>query len=957
MSYRIYTYADPYRINQTDFWQEIKSYPQLCASRTLTRGLLSVMGEKDIETLVCPIDSIVNDRIFVDWAKNIRRRIQQHSKLGKVYSHWHETKMSDSYYEAFEHNKSAMLDSIRLFIELGISSDSLDTRHVNMEHRVFCYLLKLFEKDPLFTLPEMPSRKGIKDILSQQAAKEKEDKVAYYDKIQKSDSRSAKKEISLLNKMIAGMQSWDGSHIVIHGIHQFTPLQLRFITYMEKLGIEIIFLYNYLPQFKEIYSSWNFIYQQFDASIHHDERIKSYKPDAQFQKPGNAIATNMGLVCEENVSSGDSRIRSNYESYKGEKVLSFDNVSEYAGYVSDLFLEAEKELIDAYPARHQVFGERPSTALVLSRMDDVIYTANKEVDELLQVYHPEYSRNRHFLAYPIGQFFAALYELWNSEKREIDIDYNLLRECVNSGILQNDDSGQLLKTLMNVEPIINNISSYSQFVTIFSNYIKAYKQVCSSHNGSIAFQLKPLNIFSSSKVTESEVNSLYNAVIEINKTAKDLFGNADQNNMIAFNRHFQRLHDFIKKKQSNLANVEEKELIRKLMERLDSISFDSNESGTIDDLKDGLYYFLKQKEEPVPDWFVKNFEQIDGDVLLSKNQNSPGREKVYHFACVSDLDMNRSVNDLLPWPLSDMFIEKAYIPKDIPFQVYYASLCEHSNFLRYALFYGLYFSQCDTKISFVKRYGTETTDYYGILKLIGLGKEDAAKLTTPEEYPAVTKQKAPKVESIKYERNQMATMMLCPFRFFLDYVMNPNPTYSGEFLLQKYYMNLIVENSWRQLKEMSSLSAKHQLSTVIDQQAKLLDEYFPFISETERIDIKKQAENYIMSSSKIFNGTFDYNQSHMDLRRTFIKAKFFDDLQDLPGKHKYPIFEGLSSIEEGKKTHSVHSVPQKEDKKLTASVLDYLNETEENIKQVGSWCMYCPDKDICLESYAEDREE
>ena len=38
MSYRIYTYADPYRINQTDFWQEIKSYPQLCASRTLTRG-------------------------------------------------------------------------------------------------------------------------------------------------------------------------------------------------------------------------------------------------------------------------------------------------------------------------------------------------------------------------------------------------------------------------------------------------------------------------------------------------------------------------------------------------------------------------------------------------------------------------------------------------------------------------------------------------------------------------------------------------------------------------------------------------------------------------------------------------------------------------------------------------------------------------------------------------------
>ena len=52
-------------------------------------------------------------------------------------------------------------------------------------------------------------------------------------------------------------------------------------------------------------------------------------------------------------------------------------------------------------------------------MEDAIYTANKDVDTLLQVYHPEYARNRHFLAYPIGQFFIALYSLWNVEKKEI----------------------------------------------------------------------------------------------------------------------------------------------------------------------------------------------------------------------------------------------------------------------------------------------------------------------------------------------------------------------------------------------------------------------------------------------------------------------------------------------------------------------------------------------------------
>ena len=55
MAYKIYTYADPYRIRETDFWNgnvdHIKDYPQLCASRTLVNGLISVM-RKDIESLL-----------------------------------------------------------------------------------------------------------------------------------------------------------------------------------------------------------------------------------------------------------------------------------------------------------------------------------------------------------------------------------------------------------------------------------------------------------------------------------------------------------------------------------------------------------------------------------------------------------------------------------------------------------------------------------------------------------------------------------------------------------------------------------------------------------------------------------------------------------------------------------------------------------------------------------------
>mgnify|MGYP006922446510 CR=1 FL=1 len=43
-----------------------------------------------------------------------------------------------------------------------------------------------------------------------------------------------------------------------------------------------------------------------------------------------------------------------------------------------------------------------------------------------------------------------------------------------------------------------------------------------------------------------------------------------------------------------------------------------------------MFIALSEKaiEPPASDWFVENFEQIDGDVLNSKSQNKPGFKKV-----------------------------------------------------------------------------------------------------------------------------------------------------------------------------------------------------------------------------------------------------------------------------------------------------------------------------------------
>jgi hypothetical protein len=113
---------------------------------------------------------------------------------------------------------------------------------------------------------------------------------------------------------------------------------------LDKLGVEVIFVHNYVPEYKEVYSSWSYIYQQFNAPVHHDRNVGSYVPVGQFKRPGNAIASNLGLLCEDTVSRTDKRMRDNYDLYKDVRVQEFDNVSEYAGYISDEFMEAEASM-------------------------------------------------------------------------------------------------------------------------------------------------------------------------------------------------------------------------------------------------------------------------------------------------------------------------------------------------------------------------------------------------------------------------------------------------------------------------------------------------------------------------------------------------------------------------------------------------------------------------------------
>lgn len=962
MAYRIYTYQDPYRIAETDFWPTIRDYPHFCSARTLSRAMIRVLGDEEVRTLICPLDDIIDQQlVYASWSVNISRQIKQYSEIGRLIDSWRKVNQSkqkypDSYFDALDRSKGSLLDAVRMFIELGIPSKELHVEKLNPEHRIFKAVLESIENEELFKLPKLPALSDFETVLLAQC---KDEKADIEEMMEASNNPSQyQSRLKLIDKMETGINNWDGKHVVVHGIHQFSPLQLRFLTEMEKLGMEIIFIFNYQQEFPEIYRSWENIYRLFGTEIHHDQKVEPY----HYPLPliGHAIGKNLGLICGQRTPSKMAQINNNYMIYKDYSdtlLRCYDNISEFAGYVSDGFAVAEKEV---YPEGKTRFGKR-STREVLAQMDEVIYTANKEVDDLLQVYHPEYARKRHFLSYPIGQFFVALYALWDAESGEIQIDFNLVHECLNANILSQYNSSNLVNTILNLAPLFDHIKSYSQFEKCFTSYLSNYITVQEAVGNSDLIALRRLIIYNSEKVTQHDIEELLSAVKAINYSAQEIFGKAEKNQRISFAKHFKALQGFICDKQENMMEGEEKDLINQLVIRLDDVTNQMQSmqiSGTLDDIRSGLYFFLKEKEKHQSDWFVRNFEQIDGDVLLSKFEKKPdGRNKTYHFACVSDKDMNSRRNDLLPWPLTELFIEKAYNPKDLTFQVFYTAQGERSAFMRYALFYGLFYGCGNVVISYVRHRGDEKTTAYELLKLIGLQEHDWTNPPLSKPLAIKATQERKRVDTLQYDRIQTAEFFLCPYRYFQDYVLKKSPIMTTAFLMERYLVNLLIIQAWRQLAGKRKSEIGKKVKVIVEQACNRLAPFFPFLQGTDLIDDQRQAINYI--NHKLFENDRikPYDDHHSELRGLFGKAKFYEDNENLTKTHPFPIMEALTRQEEESKTYSVHSIWDKQKDQYIQAMKDYLNDSADNFPQSGSWCVYCGDRDVCLLPFAENSEE
>lgn len=858
MGLKIYTYSNPYEIKRESYWNEIKDCAHFCVSQTMVNGLEEIYPSLKEGGYLTTIKILINT-LYSDW-EDENRRVKQIIEVDNAINSLNfDENLNVSARRSLEYNTKSLVKCIRLFKELRLNANSFDVSRLNMDQK---YLIDIYEyicsrEKTSFEFERIP-RADIIDEKILEALKNKH-KNHSYDKL-------------------------DRSTVVIHGIHQFTPAILCAIEDISR-SKNVILLFNYQKQYGTIYQTWTNIYSLFESGIKYSDEPE-FKPISLLidSYPCNTLADNIGTLsnCELEVKTG---ILDNLE------VIEFENITEFAGYCAQLFENARK--INKRNGSHNP---------VLYDMTEQLYSASGKVNDILRAYFPEQFGERHFLDYPIGHFFVAVVEMWDNENECVKVeDMSLIKDCFESGIINERVPGELLNTFNTIEPYIEKETT---LVEIIASLKKLRKYVDSSD--------KKLQRIGYLNVSKERLDELRNALSELNKIVIGFFSDFSSGGD-NFNRFYRRIHDFIVKRTQDMESLDEemKQVVTNLLARMNKI--DLPDTGTFTCLKQTMSFYLSQDDNLMhgANWIVRDFEQIDGDILRSSKQKA--ERTCYHFCCLSDKDICATKDERLPWPLDINFFEYSYEPLEQNYQIFLKSKMEFKNFKRYALLYGLEFNRIGCKLSYVKTVDRKDNELYHLIKMLGV-KVRKYHSDAADSYVPHLKYSQPTGASYcrENEYTDKIKYSMCPYRFALESIVQEKTMFRERFLVI-FYMRVLLQNTILNNNAGRRLN-ESDLRNIIINEYQNLDDKFKISNEYEKSQIISEMYKYLVGNLKKY-GSFIKPCSTDMLQEDFLIVKLNDFM-----------------------------------KNITSFDLDkVINNNEEQYKDNrGKHCKYCSSKDICL---------
>lgn len=866
MGIKIYTYKNPYEIDKELYWNEISDCPYFCATQTLVNGLQSINLQKFQNFRLRPIKALL-DELYEEWC-SVSTIIKQNTIVDNIINNGLEsatiTEHQKNIYKAFTINQDDVIESLRVLMELNVDYNIINQKTLTEEQSI---LLCIYIK-----------------ILQIQGTSMLDDSVSF----SKLDQKL--KEILINNhaQHVSNVEKLNFNKVVIHGVHQFTPLMLRMIDGLSKQK-EVILLFNYQSQYKNIYQTWIDIYSNFESKIQFSN-CKEFAPTDEKSTSflSNALADNMGRLSE-----GNSPL---FELSNKIEFIEFETMIEFANYVAGVYQKGLNTKVEMNP---------------LKMMKEQFYAADSSVNEILKLYFPQQFGERQFINYPFGHFFVSISNMWDSENNNMKIkELSDVRECLSSNIIYEQNSGKLLT-------IFDQVSSLFEGCKNLSTMIKRLERVKKNKKRMDEDDKENIDRLSYYHVSKYDLDLLIEGLKELESIANYFFYD--------FEKHKHNFDEFYSKMRSYLNDTlcekqvtdEFKGIIKRVLEHLNTIE-DIQLSASFQCLKSTMSIYLKQEEDPMNSarWIVRDFEQIDGDILRS---NHDPEDRIYHFACLSDENMNATPVREFPWPLTSDFFMVSLNPIDWKYQVYVEACLEYKNFKKYALLYGLEFNKRKVRLSYIKKTRVTTNQPYYVLSLFGIHPEKYA-FRYLENQPIVRNLSEHKIKLCTFDDMAYYRYQLCPYRFLLEDVVEGNTIYKDNFTQNKYLEILINECTRKNL--VGDLSNLQTVYPEVVENYEAISKFFPFELNINRIDIINTTVQKLLKTTK---GTFNSVRGN-----TYKLAKAFIDDRQLTRFMKENILL--------------------EEPKLDSNTIFHL----EFDKNYSTLCKYCGNRDICLEKYKLD---
>ena len=875
MSLKIYTFSNPNYLDQEDFWNEIKDAPYFCVTQTLVNGLSARFSKDFPKGRIGTSQNLLNN-LYEDWLST-SKIIKQHTDLDSII-----TQELSVDLDAFAFNRDDLFKSIRVMFELGMEPTGINKDLLSEEQRIlfdiFCCIC---------------NSKRINDFRIDEVLNDEEITEAIESALLLNVSDEDLPDAKIVSS------SLDYSKIVIHGIHQFSPLALRMIETLSEIR-DVYLIFPYQDHLKNVYQTWLDIYSIFDSPIHFSENPR--KPS--LINDNHILGDSIGKIL--NGQMRQATLNTNVE------IIEFNNTTEFANYVAEKFEKAIK--VEEYAKKKSQSRGEAFNRSTLSYMDEQFYSADFSVNDVLKVYYPDQFGERHFLNYPLGHFFLAIANMWDEENQCLRIDdLNDIKECLQSHFFSEDYYGELCEIFTKSEVLFS-----SPMPTTITKMIERIDKLEKRINKKREDWIKKIEYCD---LSAKEIAKLRQSLLELEKISEEFFqefASKPQN----FKLFYKNVQGYLVSKLNNEDQIDDnfRDIIERVVQRLEEVK-DITASASLRCLINTMNLYLEQnpKKNVSANWIVRNFEQIDGDILL----NSP---KTLHFACLSDEDINATQKREFPWPLDEDFFERAQKPIDWKYQCYVKSCKEYKNFRRYALIYGLQYCRGKVKLSYIKKNGDHDRILYYPLRLM--------KLTVKNFYDYIIDDQLEDTSGINFAEGSQSEYSLidydryhlCPFKFVQETLVEGTTVYKDAFLLNKYFETVlkgkaINDENYRILFENCDID---MLNKNLERDYRKMQRYLPFLTAYNKLDILLAVRNSITKNKK-FNS---------ELEQTFLRTVLKDETGSNILKNQ---FQQLDQ----------EQVNEKLNDQILAEVFYK--------PHVGKWCEFCANKLVCVNYYKDQK--